>query len=415
MVDVADADVHFLCVGTPQDQQGEAADLSHVWDAVDGLAAVAKPGSLVVGKSTVPVGTARLIQKRLDERRGPGVLAVVWNPEFLREGFAVADTLIPDRIVVGAFEPHSAAMQTMRDVYRFQIDSGVPFLETDVQTAELVKVAANAFLATKISFINAMAEICEKTSADVVDLADALGHDSRIGRKFLNAGIGFGGGCLPKDIRAFASRAEELGLGDSVDFLRWTDSVNLRQRSSVVDSVIQSFGDVPGDRRVTILGAAFKPNSDDVRDSPGLEIAAALDARGIQVRVHDPKALQKAAISRPDLNYCLDLSEALAGTDAVVLTTEWAEYSEISPMWAARIVRRPWILDGRNALDSSIWSRSGWTYCPMGRRRVAPTSTVMEQRSGDPEAPSSDSPALVAPMRRERTSADITRTGPSPN
>ena len=363
--DLADVDLHFIAVGTPQSDTG-AADLSYVDAAVATLLAGAAPGSVVVGKSTVPVGTAAHLADRLAERD----IALVWNPEFLREGFAVADTLHPDRIVYGlSADPARAELGRTRldEVYARLLADGIPQIVTDYATAELVKVAANSFLATKISFINAMAELCEATGGDVTALADALGHDDRIGRRFLGAGVGFGGGCLPKDIRAFVARAQELGVHDAVSFLREVDAINQRRRDRVVDLALRSLGDQLPGARITVLGAAFKPNSDDIRDSPALDIAHRLHMLGAQVSITDPKALDAAARRHPDLVTEPDTHQALRDADLVLLLTEWAEYVELDPSEVATWVRRPAIIDGRNALDPARWRASGWDYHGLGR------------------------------------------------
>lgn len=363
--DLAGVDLHFIAVGTPQSDTG-AADLSYVDAAVVTLLAGAAPGSVVVGKSTVPVGTAAHLADRLAERD----IALVWNPEFLREGFAVADTLHPDRIVYGlSADSASAELGRARldEVYARLLADGIPQIVTDYVTAELVKVAANSFLATKISFINAMAELCEATGGDVTALADALGHDERIGRRFLGAGVGFGGGCLPKDIRAFVARAQELGVHDAVSFLREVDAINQRRRDRVVDLALRSLGDQLSGAKVTVLGAAFKPNSDDIRDSPALDIAHRLHMLGAQVSITDPKALDAAARRHPDLVTEPDTHQALRDADLVLLLTEWAEYVELDPSEVATWVRRPAIIDGRNALDPARWRASGWDYHGLGR------------------------------------------------
>ena len=362
---LAEAELHFIAVGTPQSETG-AADLSYVDAAVQTLLAGASPGSVVAGKSTVPVGTAARLAERLAERD----LALVWNPEFLREGFAVEDTLHPDRIVYGLpADPGPAQLARARldEAYARLLSDGIPQIVTDYATAELVKVAANSFLATKISFINAMAELCEATGGDVTALASALGHDDRIGRRFLGAGVGFGGGCLPKDIRAFLARAKELGVHDAVAFLREVDAINQRRRDRVVDLALRSLGDRMPGARVVVLGAAFKPNSDDIRDSPALDIAHRLHQLGAQVSVTDPKALGAVARRHPDLATEPDLHRALRDADLVLLLTEWAEYAGIDPSAAAGLVRRPAIIDGRNALDPARWRAAGWIYQGLGR------------------------------------------------
>lgn len=362
----ADADVHFLCVGTPQRAGELAADLTYVFSAARSLAAQLTKPTLVVGKSTVPVGTAAELSALLRAEAPAGdAVDLAWNPEFLREGFAVQDTLRPDRIVVGV--QSDSAEATLRQVYATMIADGIPFLTMDLPTAELVKVAANSFLATKISFINAMGEICEATGADVTRLADAIGFDARIGRRFLNAGIGFGGGCLPKDIRAFTARAQELGMGDAVGFLAEVDAINTRRRARAVEITRQFLGGTLAGRNVCVLGAAFKPDSDDVRDSPALDIANMLSGAGASVRVHDPKALANAAKRFPSLTMCEDLADALQDADVVLHLTEWREYRELDPAWAASLVRTPQLVEGRNALDVDAWRAAGWRVRSVGR------------------------------------------------
>ena len=373
IAEIVDAEVHFLCVGTPQRRGSHAADLTHVWSAVQAMTPHLRPGSVLAGKSTVPVGTSALIEQHVAEHwQGPTEQqpAVVWNPEFLREGFAVKDTLSPDRIVVGLpADAHEAqrAEALMRQVYASQIAASIPFLVTDRPTAELVKVAANAFLATKISFINAMAEVCEATGADVLTLADAIGYDERIGRKFLGAGVGFGGGCLPKDIRAFSARAGELGVDQALTFLREVDDINTRRRQRAVETARDLLGGSFRGKRVCVLGAAFKPNSDDVRDSPALDIAAHIHNEGGDVVVHDPKGLANAAARFPALQYEQDLPKALTDADVVLLLTEWQDYRELDPAATAAAVASPRILDGRNVLDGAAWRGAGWVFRGMGR------------------------------------------------
>ena len=359
----AGADVHFICVGTPQTPGANAADLSQVRGSVDALAPHLQPGALVVGKSTVPVGTADELATRLAATAGPAV-EIAWNPEFLREGFAVADTLRPDRLVIGVRS--ARAEQILREVYQPLTEQGVPLLVMDFATAELVKVAANSFLATKISFINAMAEVCEAAGADVTLLAQAIGYDPRIGSRFLAAGLGFGGGCLPKDIRAFMARAGELGAEEALTFLREVDSINLRRRAHTVDLARATLGGSLGGRTVTVLGAAFKPDSDDVRDSPALDVAATLHNSGARVVVHDPKALENAARVYPNLIYQQDLIAALTDTELVLHLTEWREYRELDPATIPGGGTRHCI-DGRNTLDGQRWRAAGWTYRALGR------------------------------------------------
>ena len=361
---LADAEVHFIGVGTPQRRDGQGADMTYVDAATDGILAYAKPGSLIAGKSTVPVGTAA----RLSELANAKGVRLAWNPEFLREGFAVKDTVDPDRLVYGVADAtREEDVATLDAVYASILERGTPRLVTNQATAELVKVAANSFLATKTSFINAMAEIAEVAGADVTQLADAIGHDVRIGRKFLNAGVGFGGGCLPKDIRAFAARAEELGKGESVAFLKQVDEINLRRRQHVVDRVVDSFDGQVFGRRVAVLGLAFKPDSDDIRDSPALDVAVRLKGLGAEVVSFDPEAMDNARRLHPQLAYADSLDAALEGAEAVVVVTEWKQFRELDPEATAAKVARPVVFDGRNILDPVAWKAAGWTYTGMGR------------------------------------------------
>ena len=358
-----DCDVHFICVGTPQQQGSLAADMKYVDAALDAIAPHAKTGSLIVGKSTVPVGTAERLSKRLRELGSKAELA--WNPEFLREGFAVEDTLRPNRLVVGVTS--DSAEEILKRAYKPLLDNNVPWIRADLPTAELVKVAANSFLATKISFINAMAEICEAAGGDVTVLAKAIGYDPRIGSRFLQAGIGFGGGCLPKDIRAFMARSEELGAKQSLEFLREIDSINLRARQRMIDLVRLDLGaDLKG-KRIAVLGAAFKPDSDDVRDSPALDIAAQVAAAGAEVYVFDPKANSNAKLRFPTLNYSNSVEECLSGAEIVLHLTEWKEFRALDPIKVKNLVARPNIIDGRNALDKAAWESAGWHFRGLGR------------------------------------------------
>jgi UDPglucose 6-dehydrogenase len=364
--EAAGAQVHFVGVGTPQIKDGSAADLTYVFAAVDGLIPFLAEGDIVAGKSTVPVGTAATLAERISSTGA----TLVWNPEFLREGWAVQDTIDPDRLVAGvpAGSEGQRAADILRQVYYPSVGKGTPFLVTDYATAELVKVAANAFLATKISFINAMAEIAEVTGADVTQLADAIGYDDRIGRKFLGAGIGFGGGCLPKDIRAFSARAEELGRGESVAFLREIDEINLRRRDRAVQLVVESLDGQVFRKKIAVLGAAFKPHSDDIRDSPALDVAVRLHGLGAVVTVTDPAAIENARRVHPQLNYVTDRDDALREADAVIVVTEWDEYRrQLSPRHAASLTRGQIIVDGRNCLDAAAWRSAGWDYRGMGR------------------------------------------------
>ncbi|WP_433919327.1 UDP-glucose/GDP-mannose dehydrogenase family protein [Streptomyces canus] len=351
------AEVHFVCVGTPQRKGSEGADLTYVDAAFAAIARHAAEGALLVGKSTVPVGTAERLASLFEGAE------VAWNPEFLREGFAVEDTLRPDRLVFGVGS--SQAETILRKVYAPVLDAGTPVVTADFPTAELVKTAANAFLATKISFINAMSEVCEAAGGDVGVLAEAIGYDDRIGKKFLRAGVGFGGGCLPKDIRAFAHRADELGV--SLAFLREVDAINMRRRDKVVALARELCGGAVLGARIAVLGAAFKPDSDDIRDSPALNVAARLRLDGADVTVYDPEALDNARKAYPLLGYAISAEEALRGSDLVLHLTEWPQFREIDPERAARLVARPRIVDGRGALDGERWAAAGWHFRALGR------------------------------------------------
>ncbi|MCL2092440.1 MAG: UDP-glucose/GDP-mannose dehydrogenase family protein [Micrococcales bacterium] len=366
----AGARVHFVCVGTPQMRGEFRADLQYVEAALAAIRPYLAPGDVVVGKSTVPVGTAERIAAELE----PTGATLIWNPEFLREGFAVDDTLHPDRIVYGlptvdgVTTPAGEAARALLDaVYATPLAEGIPLVVTDYATAQLVKVAANSFLATKISFVNAMAELCEATGADVTALADAIGHDVRIGRKFLNAGLGFGGGCLPKDIRAFMARAGELGVSDALRFLQEVDAVNMRRRVRMVDLAREVCdGSIVG-RRVAVLGAAFKPNSDDIRDSPALSVAAQMQLQGAHVTVTDPQAITNARTKWSDLRFADTPEAAARDADVVLLATEWTQYRDLDPHALGQVVAHRRMLDGRNVLDPAVWRAAGWTYRGMGR------------------------------------------------
>jgi UDPglucose 6-dehydrogenase len=376
------ADTHFVCVGTPQRPNSPAADLRYVDAAVAGLAPHLRPGSLVVGKSTVPVGTTARLGARL-AAAAPGS-EVAWNPEFLREGSAVHDTLRPERLVVGVSS--ACAEATLRDVYAPMLRAQVPFYCTDPATAELVKAAANAFLATKISFINAIAEICDAAGADVTILASALGADPRIGPEFLRSGLGFGGSCFPKDIRALAARATEIGAAEAVEILHEVDRINIRQRRRTVDRARELVGGSFTGRRIAALGAAFKPDSDDVRDSPALAVAHAAYRQGATVLVHDPQALDNARNAFPELIYASDIPKVCEDADLVLHLTPWPEYGEIDPAALAAVVRHPVLLDARNCLDPRPWWSAGWTVHAPGRPRLAAPASL--DRGGEPCTPS---------------------------
>ncbi|NMI58789.1 MULTISPECIES: UDP-glucose/GDP-mannose dehydrogenase family protein [unclassified Streptomyces] len=360
-------DVHFVCVNTPQKHGEYACDMSYVDAAFETLAPHLSGPALVVGKSTVPVGSAERLARTLAELSPAGEDAeLAWNPEFLREGFAVQDTLHPDRLVVGVRSER--AEKILREVYATPVSEGSPFVVTDFPTAELVKTSANSFLATKISFINAMAEVCEAAGGDVALLAEAIGHDERIGKKFLRAGIGFGGGCLPKDIRAFMARAGELGADQALTFLREIDSINMRRRGQMVEMAREALGGGSFlGKRVAVLGATFKPDSDDVRDSPALNVAGQIHLQGGQVTVYDPKGMANAKRLFPTLGYADSAVEAVRGADVVLHLTEWREFRELDPAVLGEAASARLLLDGRNALDPEVWRRAGWTYRAMGR------------------------------------------------
>ena len=383
------ANVHFVGVGTPQVKGSYAADVRYVDAAITELAKRVVGKHLVFGKSTVPVGTAPRLQElaaeMISERAASGddelkntSLEIAWNPEFLREGFAVKDTLEPDRVVLGTQKPgmihngagqevESIAEESLRECFGPIFERETPLIVADTATAELVKVSANAFLATKISFINAVSEICEVTGADITTLADAIGMDARIGRRFLNAGLGFGGGCLPKDIRAFMARAGELGVDQALTFLREVDAINMRRREKTVDLVRGSFGGSLLGHTVTVLGAAFKPNSDDVRDSPALSIAGSLSLAGASVSVYDPQAMENAKKNFPTLEYAPSIEAALEGSEMVVVATEWQQFRDIDPVAAKKLVKRAAVLDGRNCLPADQWRAAGWDVTCLGR------------------------------------------------
>jgi UDPglucose 6-dehydrogenase len=365
----ADADVHFLCVGTPQRAGSHAADLSALWEVVGSLAPLLRSACLVAGKSTVPVGTAERVgaELRVGAPAGDGV-QVAWNPEFLREGHAVHDSLRPERLVFGV--ESDAADRTLREVYAPLLEAGIPVVTTDLATAELAKVSANVMLATRISLVNMLAEVCEAAQADVGDLTTILGHDSRIGSLFLTPGVGFGGGCLPKDTRAFVARAEELGVGEPLALLREVDCINMRQRARTVDLAFDLVGHRRRGATIAVLGAAFKAGSDDVRDSPALDVAATLQARGARVRVYDPAAMDNARRVCPELEYCADALTACGGADAVLVLTDWAEFAALDPFELSDVVAARRVLDGRLVLDPDKWRAADWEFHALGRRRV---------------------------------------------
>ncbi|WP_345477593.1 UDP-glucose dehydrogenase family protein [Actinoplanes auranticolor] len=396
-------DVHFICVGTPQRPGGTGADLSYVEAAVTGLARHLTRRVLIVGKSTVPVGTAEWIEQLVAKHTDPELgIEVAWSPEFLQEGFAVEDVLRPNRIVAGLRSEWADDMLHAAHLGILELAAAegreVPVVVTDFATAELVKVAANAFLATKISFINAMAEVCEVAGGDVTQLARAIGYDPRIGNRFLQAGVGFGGGCLPKDIRAFQARAQELGAGEALRFLHEVDLINQRRRSKVLQLAAELLGCPPGpagprfgDARIAVLGATFKPRSDDVRDSPALAIAAALARSGADVHVYDPEGMANAVLVQPDLNFAESLDDAVRDAELVCVLTEWPQFRTADPVRLGRLAATRLVIDGRNCLDAAAWSAAGWQYRGLGGRAATPAPPG--RTAGNRAAPDHDSPA----------------------
>ncbi|MEE3851352.1 UDP-glucose/GDP-mannose dehydrogenase family protein [Gordonia sp. LSe1-13] len=355
------ADVFFVAVGTPQKKGEYSADLKYVDAAIDELVPLLSRDAVIFGKSTVPVGTAQRLSERAHALADEVDVEIAWNPEFLREGYAIKDTLHPDRLVLGAFEG-GRAERIAREIYQTMLNDGTPFIVTDPPSAELVKTSANAFLATKISFINAIAEVCDAAGADIGAVADAIGYDARIGRKFLNAGLGFGGGCLPKDIRAFMARAGELGAAEALSFLREVDNVNMRRRTRMVELTREVCGGSLLGARIAILGSAFKPESDDVRDSPALNVAGQIQLQGASVTVYDPKAMENSRRLFPTLDYAPSALEACENADAVLVLTEWPEFVTLDPRQVAETTRKRNVIDGRMCLDADEWSRAGWTY-----------------------------------------------------
>lgn len=360
------ASVFFLCTGTPQRAGSMAADTSAVFGAAEALVPHLTSDALIVGKSTVPAGTAHALLTRLRQLCPVGVdVDVAWNPEFLREGNAVADTLRPDRLIFGVATRQ--AEKSLSEIYRDLLDAGVALVVTDLVTAELVKVCANAFLATKVSFVNAIAELCDVAGGDVAELTEGLGYDPRIGSAFLSAGLGFGGGCLPKDVRALRARAEELGAARVAGLLEQVDSINMSLRDDVVRRAVHACGGSVLGRRIAVWGAAFKPGTDDVRDSPALNVAARLQLQGAHVQVYDPQANANAARHFPTLNYADSAVEAAQDADVVLHLTEWPEFATVDPVALADQVRSPRLIDARNALDPGPWIDAGWEVQAPGR------------------------------------------------
>jgi UDPglucose 6-dehydrogenase len=369
IAEAAEADVHFLCVGTPQCEDSDRADLTALWSVVEALAPLLDEPCLVVGKSTVPVGTAAQVRERVHALAPAGsAVSVAWNPEFLREGRAVQDTLRPDRLVLGVESP--ADQQLLLDVYADLVAAGVPVIATDLATAELAKVSANAMLATRISTVNLLAEVCEASGADVGDLTTIIGSDPRIGRDFLTPGLGYGGGCLPKDTRAFVARARELGVGESTALLEAVDRVNEHQRdrtTAMALSLLAGGGTGEPTGVVAVLGGAFKAESDDVRDSPALDVAGRLHRAGVELRLHDPHAGANVRRERPELRVVDSVEAACAGADLVLVLTEWSQFAAIDPVELGEVVARRTVLDARQVLSPDKWVAAGWDFHALGR------------------------------------------------
>lgn len=371
--DARDCDVHFICVGTPQAKTTLDADLSQIYAAIDSLRPLLRKNSLVVGKSTVPVGTAALLENRLS---GTGAL-LAWNPEFLRQGTAIADSLMPDRLVYGLPEgPRGELAGAKLDaVYSPLLERGTLCVKSNFATAELIKISANAFLALKLSYINAVAELCEGTGANVVELATALGADPRIGANYLNAGVGYGGGCLPKDVRSFRAQAQNQGIESLDELLSLVDGINADARFRAVVAAEKLLGGSVEGKKITILGASFKAHTDDIRDSPALDVAVQLAAQGAIVTVTDPQAARHTWISCPQLNVCEGTEQALRGSELLMLLTDWPEFTELDPIGISELVEKKTVFDGRNALNRETWIKAGWTYQGMGvGRTVAPAA-----------------------------------------
>jgi UDPglucose 6-dehydrogenase len=360
------ADVHFLAVGTPIDADGRSYDTGQVFGAARALAPHLTRPCVIIGKSTVTVGTTRDLAALLARLSPAGEsVEVVWNPEFLREGHAIEDTLRPDRIVAGV--PSQHAEDVVREVYAPLLRNRIPLFVTDPPTAELIKGAANAYLGMKISFINGVADMCATAGADVHQLTEAIGVDPRIGRGGLNAGPGYGGGCLPKDVRAFTASARALGAHDAATLLRAAERVNEGRPAAALDLIEQTLGRTVDGVRVTVWGASFKAGTDDVRESPALAIATLMHQRGAQVTVHDPHAVPTALVRHPELDYTESLEESAKGAELIVLATEWPQFRDADPKALAALVTVPVLVDLRNLLHADVWRTAGWTVRQLGR------------------------------------------------
>jgi UDPglucose 6-dehydrogenase len=362
------SDVVFLTVGTPPVPGGSHYDLTHLRAAVRQIAAEVRRPTVVIGKSTVQVGTAHDLS-RLIRHEYPGsarMIRVAWMPEFVRESSAVTDTLAPSRIVIGIEPGDKDIAHLVRKLHGDAVSAGTRFIVTNLATAELAKCAANAFLATKLSFINAMAELCEVAGGDVEQLAEVLASDPRIGPGGMRPGLGFGGGCLPKDIRAFARSAHDLGIPESLRFLQEVDAINLRRRDRVVDLAIELCQpDVRG-TRVAVWGAAFKPGTDDIRDSPALAVADRMSQLGASVVVCDPRASGNGRSAHPQLEFDHCPTRAASGSHLLLHLTEWPDFKSVDPRMLASVVAQRNIIDARGSLDAASWELAGWTYRRLG-------------------------------------------------
>jgi len=356
---IRDAEFVFIAVGTPEGVDGEA-DLKYVRMAAESIAEVMDHPVIIVNKSTVPVGTGDWVADIINRRLNHNVdFAVVSNPEFLREGSAINDFLNPDRIVLGSLNREAA-----EKVAQLYLPLRAPIMITDLRTAEMIKYASNAFLATRISFINEIANICEKLGADVKEVAVGMGYDRRIGHHFLDAGIGFGGSCFPKDVKALAHMAAIHGTHPQM--LRTVMEINRDQRRRVIQKLRDILGSLD-EKTVGLLGLAFKPNTDDMREAPSVEIAYLLMSEGAHVRGYDPVAMRTAERVLPEITLCSNPYELAEGCDAIVVCTEWNEFKHLDMARIKAVMRQPVLIDGRNIYDPQAMREMGFIYRGMGR------------------------------------------------
>ena len=368
---VKSADAVFIAVGTPSRRGDGHADLSYVFGAAEEIARSLDGYTVVVTKSTVPVGTGRKVAEIVRKTRPDAIFDVVSNPEFLREGSAIEDFMRPDRVVIGAETERSQAV--MKELYRPLFLNETPILFTTIETAELTKYAANSFLATKISFINEIADLCEKVGADVQDVAKGIGLDGRIGRKFLHAGPGYGGSCFPKDCLALVKTAQDAGAPISI--IEAVVKVNDDRKEAMAQRVIHACGGNVAGKTLAILGVTFKPNTDDMRDSPALDIIPALQKAGATVRAFDPEGMKEAAKLLNNVNFCSNTYEAIEGADALVIITEWNEFRALDLSRVMNLLRTPTVIDLRNIYKPEDMSAAGFYYVSIGRAPVEPSAT----------------------------------------